>query len=155
MIELASPRVAFIASNWPAAVVSSRVGPFLPQQVRQDHQLVVVYPYLVVGLEDGNDLLRKQLVHLQVGVEIRAFVFRQRRKIVEQRPEHRIGKAIVVLVIDLLVGEDREDLEVLFGRMCCRQLVPVFLGKIRHTDPHLPCQVASLCARVLKITLDS
>src|ERR1700754_1827917 len=73
----------------------------------------------------------------------------------EQRPEYRIGETVVILVIQILIGKDRDDVKVLFRRMGSGYLVPIILGKIRHTDPHFTGEISSLSGGILKITFNS
>src|SRR5579859_816471 len=121
--------------------------------MRQDHQLIIVYPDLVTRLEQRDELLREKLVHLYIGVEIVAFEGGEIVKIVEQRPENRVGKAVVVIVIQVFINENGQYPKILAGGMGGDGLVPVLLGKIRYTHPHFLRYIPPLCRPVLEIAL--
>src|SRR5438445_13826100 len=47
---------------------------FLTQQIWQQHQLIVVYPYLIVGQQQGRQLFCKLLVDLYISIEELAII---------------------------------------------------------------------------------
>src|SRR6266576_1882540 len=94
-----------------------RLGPLHPQQMRQDHELVVMDPDLVVGPELRHQLLGEELVHLDIGIKVLTFVVGEGGEIVEKRPENGVGKTVVVIVVQVFINENGEDAKVLAGGM--------------------------------------
>src|SRR5258708_24753751 len=119
----------------------------------QEHQLIGVYPDLVAGLEQRDELFGKKLVQLHIGLEILAFVIGQRGEIVKKRPQYGVGKAVVVVVVQLFIDKNGKEVKVLADGMGSDHLIPVLLGKIRYTHPHFLRYIPSLGRRVLEITL--
>jgi len=122
--------------------------------VRQDHQLIVVDPDLVILPQLRQERFGKLLVDLDIRVEVLILVIRQRSKIVKKGPENGVGKAVVVIVIQVFIHKYGQDPEVLFGRMGSRGLVPILLGKIRHTHPHFFSYFPLLSGRILEIAFN-
>src|SRR6202012_3216385 len=58
---------------------------FLPQQMRKEHQLIIVYPHLVTRLQQRHDFFREKLVHLNISVKILAFIIGKVGKIMKKR----------------------------------------------------------------------
>ena len=75
----------------------AQAGAPLPQQFRQKHQLVVVYPHRVAVLRFPQHRFRETLVHGAVGLPVPVRVEPDLvEQVVEERPEHTVGKALVV-----------------------------------------------------------
>ena len=71
-------------------------------------EVVVVDPDDVVGPQDLGELGGKVLVHAEIAGEVAAGEFGQVDAIVQDRPQHPIGEAVVVFLVVLLrqVGDD-------------------------------------------------
>ena len=78
--------------------------PLLAQQPAQRDHVVIVHPDEVVGRDVRRDLLAEDAVHPLVAALIVALELGQIEPVVEQRPQRRIGIAVVIF-LDLLLGE--------------------------------------------------
>src|SRR5258707_14326259 len=70
---------------------------FLPEQVRQQHKLVVMYPDLIIRLQQGRQRFCKLLIDLHIDVEEPALILAQGRNIVKKGPDHEVGKPIEII----------------------------------------------------------
>ena len=86
--------------------------PALPQLLGDRNQVIVVNPDQVVGLEDLRQLGREMLVHPEITCEVAPIELGQIDAIVQHRPQHPVGEAIVIFLIVLLgeVGHDERAL---------------------------------------------
>jgi hypothetical protein len=75
----------------------SRVRPVGADQVRGEHQLVVVDPHQVVALALGLDGVGEALVHALVCVEVLPLEAGVGRERVEQGPQRAVGEAVEVV----------------------------------------------------------
>ncbi len=79
------------------------------QPLAQRDQVVIVDPDDVVGLDQRGDRLGETLVDPLVALAGLALVFGQVDAVVEQRPQRRIGIAVVILLDVLRLEVDRRD----------------------------------------------
>ena len=73
------------------------------QHLRKRNEMIVVHPDDVVGLQQTVELIGKMGVDAPVAAEIAARKFRQIEPVVQDRPQHLIGEAVVIF---LIVGVD-------------------------------------------------
>ena len=79
-----------------------------PEFARQRHQMIVVNPDDVVLLDDRFELIGEQAVDAHVAALVGARIFLQIDPIVQDRPQHPVGEAVVIfLVIGLGEVDDR------------------------------------------------
>ena len=83
----------------------------LADHARQQHQVVVVDPDQIGRPKHLGHLFEKQLMGLVVGLEVRRVEVGQQGKVVEQRPDHVVAEAAVVLVVEPLLDMDGYQLE--------------------------------------------
>ena len=70
-----------------------------PQLAGQRHQVIVVHPDDVVFLEDFVELLGEQAVDAHVAALVGARIFLQVDAVVQHRPQHAVGEAVVVFLV--------------------------------------------------------
>ncbi len=70
-----------------------------PAFLRERQQVIVVHPDDVVGLEQRLELFRQRLVHPRVTGIFLTVEARQVIAVMKRRPQRRVGKAAVVLVV--------------------------------------------------------
>lgn len=75
-------------------VVSGR-----PQFPCKAHQMVVVHPHDVVRAQEARHLICEIGIDADVAGEVRACVFRKIGPIVQHRPQHAVGEAVVIFMI--------------------------------------------------------
>ena len=66
---------------------------------RQRHQVIVVHPDDVVVLDDRVELFGEQAVDAHVAALVGARIFLQVDPVVQDRPQHPVGEAVVVFLI--------------------------------------------------------
>jgi hypothetical protein len=81
----------------------------LAQRLGERHQVIVVHPDQIVGLEQLVQLPGEGVVDPQVAAEIAMREFRALELVVQDRPQHAIGKSVVVLLV-ILLGEITDDI---------------------------------------------
>ena len=89
-------------------------GEFPANQFGQKHKLVIVNPYLVLGVGDLNDRIAKRAVDLLVSLPELLLIDCVQGEIMEQWPNGLVGKALIV-ILDLLPGE-MNGMAVFFGQ---------------------------------------
>ncbi|MNC22518.1 hypothetical protein D3C75_705200 [compost metagenome] len=94
------------------------VVPLSTQGLRQGDQVVVVHPENVVRCEERTQALGKELVDPLVTTEIGLAELRQIDPVVQDRPQHPVGEAVVVLieVARAHVGQDVLQVPTIDGR---------------------------------------
>ncbi len=125
------------------------VGPPLPDHLRDEHEVVIVHPRQRARprVKLGERRVREGGVHLPVGIPPGTLESRLLDRVVQQRPEGRVGEAVVV-VADLRSGEaDRSQLSAEIrqgGRNALRAAVPSHPGAAaaRHHRPQRGYQPA-------------
>mmetsp|Transcript_74348 Transcript_74348/g.227475 ORF Transcript_74348/g.227475 Transcript_74348/m.227475 type:complete len:401 (+) Transcript_74348:1237-2439(+) len=83
------------------------------EHLGHEHQVVVVDPHIIVVLVHLHDRLGEQLVRLLVRLPLPSAALvhpavERRHDVVEQGPQHVVGKTVVVVVDDVLGQKDRE-----------------------------------------------
>src|SRR3989304_1230649 len=76
----------------------------ITQRLGERNEMIVMYPDNVVGLQDFIQLGGKMGVNPYVAAQIAEREFRQVEPVVQDRPEHPVGEAVVVF-LKVVVGE--------------------------------------------------
>jgi len=82
-----------------------RIGKSFPQELRQDHKMVIMDPYNVIGLGDPNYLAVELLIHLDIGIPVPSIVCSVLREIVKKRPYGPVAETIVIVLQIMLAYE--------------------------------------------------
>ena len=85
--------------------------PARAQRLRERDQVIVVHPDDVVGPQQLVELAREMLVDAHVAGQIAAREFREIEPVMQDRPQHAVGEAVVVFVVVLgaEIGHDIVD----------------------------------------------
>ena len=85
--------------------------PARAQFQREPHQMIIMHPDYVVGLQDLGDLIGEIAVDAHVAGKVRARIFREVDPVVQQRPQHAVGEAVVIflMVVDVEIESDIAD----------------------------------------------
>ena len=70
-----------------------------PEFAGQRHQVIVVHPDDVVVLDDRVELIGEQAVDAHVAALVGARIFLQVDPIVQDRPQHPVGEAVVIFLV--------------------------------------------------------
>ena len=84
----------------------------LPQRLGQRHEVVIVHPDDVVGLQHLVEFGGEMLIDAEIAAEVAAGEFRQVQPVMEDGPQHPVGEAVVVFLV------------VLFARSVTMQVTP-------------------------------
>ena len=76
----------------------------LAQHLRQRNEMVVVHPDDIVGLQQLVQLVCEMHIDPQVAAEVAAREFGEVEPVVQDRPQHAVGEAVVVFLV-VLLGE--------------------------------------------------
>src|SRR5262249_34906358 len=84
----------------------------LAQGLGKRHQVIIVHPNQIVRLQHLVDLVREIVVDTQVAGQIATGEFGKVDAVVQDRPQHPVGEAVVVFLVILLgeIGNDVGDL---------------------------------------------
>ncbi|MCY1420490.1 hypothetical protein D9M71_361120 [compost metagenome] len=87
------------------------------QGLGEGDQVVVVHPEDVVRLQQRAQAFGEELVDAQVAAEVRLVELREVQPVMQDRPQHAVGEAVVVLleVVRTHVGEDVPHVAALDG----------------------------------------
>src|SRR5215475_5763526 len=61
--------------------------------------MIIVYPDYVVGTQQGLEMLRKVFVDPEIAAEIAAGKFRKVEPVMQDWPQHAVGKAVVEFLV--------------------------------------------------------
>ena len=80
--------------------------PAVAQRLGERDQMIVVHPYDVVGFQQCFEVTREILVYSEIAAKIASREFGEIKPIVQDRPQHTIGKAIVEFLVVILAEID-------------------------------------------------
>src|SRR5262249_25855857 len=88
-----------------------------PQGIRDRDQVIVVNPDQVIFLEDLFEFGGEMIVDPEIATEVAARKLRQVQPVMENRPQHPIGEAVIILLIIMFrqVGDNVLDVLVFEG----------------------------------------
>ena len=93
------------------------------QLVRDRDEVIIVHPNYVIGLHDFGELGGEMPVDSEIAAEVATRELGQVDAVVQDRPQHAVGEAVVIFLIILFrqIGDDVAPVEALEG--VCRDLV--------------------------------
>src|SRR5262245_7026778 len=85
------------------------------QRLGKRHQMIVVHPDQIIRREDVVQLTGEEVVDAQIAAQIATGEFCAVDLVVENRPQHAIGEAVVVFLV-IFLGEVADDVSDLVAR---------------------------------------
>ena len=82
------------------------VVPAIAQRLGQRDQMIVMHPHDVVGLQQCFEVTGEILVDAEIAAEIAAGEFGEIEPIMQDRPQHTIGEAVVEFLVVILAEID-------------------------------------------------
>ena len=80
--------------------------PAVAQRLGQRNQMIVVHPYDVVGFQQCFEVTGEILVYPEIAAEIASREFGEIEPIMQDRPQHTVGKAVVEFLVVILAKID-------------------------------------------------
>ncbi len=124
--------------RWPGNVqeeTDAVLEPARAQPLAQWDEMVIVDPDGIVGLDQRRNLVGKAFVDALVALARLAFVLREVEAVMEQRPQRRIGIAVVIFVDIALRQIDRRGGHAVIGLRVDMPGAPAFAFLPRPAEP--------------------
>lgn len=88
----------FVRGEWDMVeVTDTYISDGTPKHLRQEHQVIILYPYDITGLDMKLANLREDLVDLFVGLPVLAFIFDKGEEVVAERPDDTVGITFIIV----------------------------------------------------------
>ncbi len=78
----------------------------LAQRLRQRHQMIIMHPDHVVGPEQLLQMSGEEFIDAKIAAEIAAREFGQVEPVMQDRPQHAVGEAVVKFLVIVLAQID-------------------------------------------------